>query len=207
VCLQPEIRLHFDRISVILDFDVLEHTSTMNLLLFSATGVCAVLGIAFFILFRTLVARGAKAGMAVDWENLFSPSRYKPMERLLDEADYSFLKSQPGYSRGLAKRVRASRVSIFRGYSRCLGRDFSRVSSAIKMLMVHAQGDRSALAGVLLKQRLLFSVNMVRVEFQLFLHVFGLRAPNVEVRNLVESLDAMRMQLRTLSLAIQPSAA
>jgi hypothetical protein len=179
----------------------------MNLLLLSATAIFAVLGTAFFVLFRTLASRDAKAGSAADWENIFSPTRYKPMERLLDEADYQFVKSQPGCSRALAKRLRTSRVTIFRGYSKCLGRDFSRVSNAIKLLMVHAAADRSALAGVLIKQRLRFSATMLTVECRLFLHAYGFRAPNVEVRDLIESLDAMRMQLRTLSVAIQPAAA
>ena len=179
----------------------------MNLLLLSATGIFAVLGIAFFVLFRNLASRDIKAASIADWENIFSPARYKPMERLLNEGDYQFLKSQSGHNRGLERRLRSGRVTIFRGYSRCMGRDFTRVSKAIKILMVHAPADRSTLAAVLIRQRMLFNLNMMLVEYRLVLHTFGLRAPSVEVRNLVESLDAMCAQLRALSVAVQPSAA
>ena len=47
----------------------------------------------------------------------------------------------------MMRRFVPARVDIFRGYARCLGRDFTTVSNALKMLMVHASGDRSALAG------------------------------------------------------------
>jgi hypothetical protein len=128
------------------------------------------------------------------------------MERLLDPMDYRFLESQSCYSRGMARRLRANRIGIFRGYARCLARDFSRVSTALKMLMVHAPVDRSALAGLLLKQRLLFTGNMMSLEVQLMLHGLGWSAPSVDVRSLVEALDAMRTQLRVLAATAQPSA-
>jgi hypothetical protein len=70
--------------------------------------------------------------------------------------------------------------------------------------MIHAPVDRSALAGMLLKQRLMFSVAMMSLEFRLVLHSFGWSAP--DVRNLVEALDALRAQLRAIALTVQPSA-
>jgi len=128
------------------------------------------------------------------------------MERLLDPADGSFLALEPGCSRSMMRRFRASRLGIFRGYARCLGRDFTRVSNALKMLMIHAPVDRSALVGLLVKQRLMFSVGMVSLQVRLVLHGFGWSAPQADIRNLVEALDAMRSQLRVLALTMQPSA-
>jgi hypothetical protein len=205
LCLQHKIRLHFEPNSVILDSDVLEHTP-MNLLLLSSVGIFVLLGIVFLALFRKLSSGNRRQVHLGDLEQLFAPSRYKPMERLLDPADGSFLAAQPACTRSMARRFRARRLGIFRGYARCLGRDFTRVSNALKMLMVHAPMDRSELAGLLLKQRLLFSVAMMSLQFRLVLHGFGWSAPNVEVRNLVEALDAMRTQLRALALTVQPSA-
>jgi|SRR5579863_9316030 len=178
----------------------------MNLVMLSASCVFVLLGAAFFVVFRQLASRGP-APSSEDWENIFAPSRYKPMDRLLDPADYRFLESQGVCDRGLTRRVRANRVRIFRGYARCLARDFTRVSSAIRMFMIQAPADRSALAGLILKQRLLFSTNMLSLQFRLTLHSFGWSAPTVDVRNLVEALDTMRIQLRSLALAEQPSAA
>lgn len=178
----------------------------MNLILMSAIGILALLGLAFLFLFKTLMS-GRKEALPADWENIFSPARYKPMERLLDPGDHEFLASQPSFSRRMGRRFRANRIAIFRGYARCLGRDFARVSGALKMLMVHASVDRSALAGLLLKQRLMFSYTMFSLEVKLALHGFGWSAPTVDVRNLVGALDAMRSQLRALTAVAEPTLA
>lgn len=178
----------------------------MTLILLSSAGIFVFLGMAFLVLFRKLSSGNRDTGFPADLESLFAPSRYKPMERLLDSADSSFLASQPACNRGMMRRFRAARLGIFRGYARGLGRDFTKVSNALKMLMIHAPVDRSALAGMLLKQRLMFSVAMMSLEFRLVLHGFGWSAPQVDVRNLVEALDAMRTQLRTLALTVQPAA-
>ena len=128
------------------------------------------------------------------------------MERLLGAEDYRFLAAHQGCNRKMARKVRANRIQIFRGYARCLGRDFARVSSALKMLMVHARADRSSLAGLILKQQLLFTLNMSAIEFRLVLHSFGWSAPALDVRSLVESLDTMCAQLRALAVSAQPAA-
>jgi hypothetical protein len=180
----------------------------MNLIWLSSTGVFVLLGFAFVILFRRLASRPQQFGaLPGDWDRIFSASRYKPMERLLDAVDYRFLQSQAGYSGRILRRLRVNRVEIFRGYVRCLGRDFSRVSGALKLLMVHGSVDRSALAGLLLKQRLLFSMHMMSIETRLVLHTFGLGAPTVDVQSLVEALDMLRTQLQVLAAGAQPSAA
>jgi len=178
----------------------------MNLILLFSVGIFVFLGIAFLVLFRKLTSGNRETTLPGDLESLFAPSRYKPMERLLDPADAMFLSSQPACNRGIMRRFRSSRLGIFRGYAHCLGRDFARVSNALKMIMIHAPVDRSALAGLLLKQRLLFSVGMMSLQFRLVLHSFGWSAPQADVHNLVEALDALRSQLRTVALTLQPSA-
>jgi len=179
----------------------------MNLILMLAFGILAFLGLAFAFLFKTLMSGDRKEALPGDWENIFAPARYKPMERLLDRVDHDFLAAQPSYSRRMVRRFRTKRIAIFRGYARCLGRDFARVSSALKTLMVHASVDRSALAGLLLRQRLMFSYTMFSLEVKLTLHSFGWSAPTVDVRNLVGALDAMRAQLRALTVVAEPTLA
>jgi hypothetical protein len=125
----------------------LEHTSAMNFVLWPAVALFGVLGLVFVALFRNVGSRSRTSAMPADWDSIFSPSRYKPMERLLDPTDYRFLESQPAFNRKMARRVRSNRINMFRGYARCLARDYSRVSAAVRILMVHAPVDRSALAG------------------------------------------------------------
>jgi hypothetical protein len=179
----------------------------MNLVLMLAIGILAFLGLAFLFLFKTLLSGDRKEARPGDGEAIFAPARYKPMERLLDPVDHDFLASQRSHSRRMMRRFRANRIAIFRGYARCLGRDFARVSSALKTLMVHASADRSALAGLLLRQQLMFSYAMFSLEVRLTLHSFGWSAPSVDVRKLVGALDAMRAQLRALTAVAQPTLA
>ena len=178
----------------------------MNLIPLSTVAIFAVLIVVFVALFKKLASRKALQGIGSDLENLLSVEKYKPMGRLLDQADFQFLQANRAYDRSSARRFRATRIQIFRGYARCLARDFARVTCALKVVMVHASADRSALAGVLLKQRLMFSVNMMVLEFRLVLCGFGLSAPRVNVQNLVTALDAMGAQLRALALSAQLSA-
>jgi len=179
----------------------------MNFVLWPAVALFVVLGLVFVALFRTIGSRGRKSVMPADWDSIFSPSRYKPMERLLDPTDYRFLESQPAFNRKMARRVRSNRVNMFRGYARCLARDYSRVSAAVRILMIHAPVDRSALTRLLLKQRMLFSFNMASLEGRLFLHSLGWTAPAMDVRGMVDSLDTLCAQLRALAPAAQPSLA
>lgn len=179
----------------------------MSFILMSTVGIGIVLGLAFLFLFRTLMSPNRKESLPGDWEHMFAPSRYKPMERLLDPVDQEFLAAQPSYTRRMGRRFRTTRIAIFRSYARCLGRDFARVSNTLKILMVHASVDRSALAGLLLKQRLLFSYAMMSLEVKLALHRFGWSAPRVDVADLLGALDAMRVQLRALAAVTEPTLA
>jgi len=178
----------------------------MSLILLSGAGVAVLLAVLFLLLFRILMAN-RRAAVSSDLENIFAPSRYRPMERLLDPLDREFLAAHPSYSRSMGRKFRANRIAAFRGYVRCLNKDFFRVSHALKTLMIHASVDRSALAGLLLKQRLTFTYAMAALEVKLTLHSFGWSAPAIDVQELTAALDAMRAQLRALTAIAQPSAA
>jgi len=179
----------------------------MTTILLSAAGIGILLALAFLFLFRTVMSGKRSEALSGDLEHIFTPSRYRPMERLLDPADQEFLASQPSYRRRMGRRLRANRIAIFRGYARCLGKDFARVSGALKTFMVHASVDRSALAGLLLKQRLLFNYSMMSLQFKLALHSLGWSAPTVDVRELIGAMDAMCAQLRALAVVAEPSVA
>jgi len=179
----------------------------MSVILMSASGIGILLGLVFLLLFRSLTSGKGMQALPANLENIFSPSRYNPMERLLDPLDREFLAAQAAYTRRLGRRFRANRIALFRGYLHSLGRDFARVSTALKVLMVHAPVDRSALAGLLLKQRVTFSYAMMSIEVKLALHRLGFSVPTADIRELIAALDTMGAQLRALTPVVQPSVA
>jgi hypothetical protein len=171
----------------------------MNLILFGATLAGLVLALAFVVVFRKLLSPRKCLPPQGAWLDGLSVDRYRPMERLLDDEDYRFLASQPGFSPKLGRCLRAQRRKAFRGYLRCLRRDFDRICVAIQLLLVNAQQDRPDLAATLFKQRALFAGGLLMVECRLLLHACGWGT--VDVRNLIAVLDTMRVELRQLTPA------
>jgi len=175
----------------------------MNFALAGAAILVLLAALAFFFLFRRLMAREKDARADLEWCRDFSIARYRPMERLFVEEDYDFLAAQPGFHPKISRKLQAQRRTVFRHYLRCLKRDFDRLSTAAKMVLMHAPQDRPDLAAMLMKQRVIFSYAMVMVEVRLGLQSLGIG--HVDVRRLVASLEAMREQLRLVTQSAQPS--
>jgi hypothetical protein len=93
-------------------------------------------------------------------------------------------------------KVRMEQCRIFRGYLRRLRTDFQRVCAALKLLMAHSRYDRPDLASVLIQQQVMFECGMALVGLRLFLYRWGLCG--VDVTDLVEIFDLMRLELRRL---------
>jgi hypothetical protein len=167
-----------------------------------AAAVLAVLA-AFLLLFRRLHSRADMAQTDLGWSSEFSITKYRPMERLFLEEDYDFLAAQPGFHPKIYGRLQSERRQVFRHYLRCLRKDFGRLSTAAKTLMLMAPLDRPDLARNILKQRVLFSYALWTVEARLLLQTAGLGT--VDVRQLVGAMEAMREQLRHLSQSVQPA--
>jgi hypothetical protein len=85
-----------------------------------------------------------------------------------------------------------------------LSRDFDRLYTAAKFLLLHSPQDRPDLASALLKQRLIFRYAMLAVECRLVLQTAGVG--KVDVRGLVRALEAVRDQLRQLTPRVEHSA-
>jgi hypothetical protein len=178
----------------------------MDTALVVATICFGTLGVAFALLFSKLVGPQSAAPLNDNWDKLFSPVRYRPLERLLDGKDLQYLSSRPGCGRMLANRFRIERTNIFRGYTRCMRKDFGRVLSAIKVLMVHSQVDRPDLAWLIAKQRFMFAFAMMTVECRLVLFRYGMGS--VDLQALLAPLDAIRFEVRNLAtMAVEPSGA
>jgi len=155
-----------------------------------------VLALALFLIMRKVAFPDANLPVTAEWIDELSIERYRPMIRLLDGGDVAFLQTQPGFSPRMATRLRQQRCQIFRGYLRCLSSDFGRVCSAIKLLMLQSKHDRPDLATALLRQQAMFAMGMLIVYFRLFLYRWGVCG--VDVAQLVNIFDMMRIELRTL---------
>src|SRR5579862_4712558 len=177
----------------------------MSLILGLAAFVCLAVGAVLAFLFRRLIAGPKSLPVSVDWINDLSIARYRPMERLLSEGDFRFLVSQPGIDKKALRRMRTERRKIFRGYLACLSRDFSLVGAALRLMMMYSAQDRPDLAGILYKQQALFVLGMMRVQWRLVLHAFGLG--NVDVSGLVRAMEFMRLELRQMIPAAECAAA
>lgn len=127
------------------------------------------------------------------------------MERLLNEGDFRFLATQPGFSPQMGRRFRAQRRRIFRSYLRNLRMDFGRMSVAVQALILHAAEDRGDLAAALMRQRLMFTLGMLAIEARLLLHAVGVAA--VDVGDMVESFETMQAQIRLLMIPAQSAQA
>lgn len=175
----------------------------MNVVLLGAALFLVLLGVGFGFLFAKLLSGDHALALPEDWEDVFSPGRYKAIERLLAETDCQYLASTAGSNKKLEKPLRDQRARIFGAYVNCLSQDFNRICNAIKKVIVDSQVDRPDLAGLLMKQHFLFSLTVLSIEFRLVLYHVGLGAP--DGRDLVDALDTMCAQLRTLSLVIEPA--
>jgi hypothetical protein len=119
--------------------------------------------------------------------------RYHPMLRLLAEDDFAFVASNPV----LYRRLRAERRLLFRGYLRCLTRDYGRLLEGIRLVMVQSQVDRPDLARALARNRVLFAVALCRIEFRLALHWAGVG--KVDISGVVEAFDRLREHAGAIS--------
>lgn len=130
------------------------------------------------------------------WFAGFSTVRYRPMERILGEADYRFLAAQPDVDGKTLRAFRAQRRGILRAYLRDVASDFERLHAAARVLLLTSIEDRPDLAMALLKLRATFVYAMLAIQGRLALDALGFRG--LDVRPLVEAVDRMRGQLVTL---------
>jgi hypothetical protein len=124
--------------------------------------------------------------------------RYRPMLRLLSDADLKFGARKSGKDDAASlKALRAERRQILRSYLACLSKDYASLLAAVRNVMVQSGVDRPDLARALAKNRMLFALAMCKIEFRLAMHWAG--AENVEISGLVGAFDALREQVAGFS--------
>jgi len=121
---------------------------------------------------------------------------YRPLRRLLDPAEFEYLRAR-GINEAELKELRAKRRRIFRLCLRSLACNFNSVESAIKLVLVRSPIDRPDLIAELAKQKVMFYRSLLVAETWLVLHACGFdRMPDVE---LLQPLRSMQTQLRQLA--------
>jgi len=164
------------------------------LLWYGATLVLVViLGIGLQLMIKMRAFGSAKAVEAT----ALATDRYRPMLRLLADADLNFLPS----GSALRHTVAVQRRAFFRAYLRCLTRDYARLLAGIRLAIVQSGVDRPDLTRALAKNRFLFAVAICRVEYRLALHAAGLG--HVEIGGLVDALESLRSQVSVLTPVAQ----
>src|SRR5215469_2363395 len=93
------------------------------------------LGLLLYWIFRRVARSSRRLPVTAHWIDELSLERYRPMMRLLDPGDLEFLRSQPGFTRRMASRLRAQRCQLFRSYLHSLEQDFQQVSMALKLIL------------------------------------------------------------------------
>lgn len=154
-------------------------------LLFLALGT---FGLLFLMRLRMLRASETNPAPAI------LPGRYRPMLRLLADEDFRFVSANPS----LKKTLRTERCRLFRGYLRCLTRDYGRLLAGLRHAMVQSGVDRPDLAQALVRNRLRFAVALCNAEIRLVLYSAGIG--KVDISGLVAALDALRTQAGALRL-------
>ena len=163
------------------------------------------LGLLVLFLVRRLGSGHQLLPVTTDWLSELSTDRYRPMQRLLDETDFQFLRSRQCFTPEMAKGLRRQRMQAFRGYLRLLVADFDRVEAALRVVLVQSAHDRPDLASLVLQRRLSFALGMIGVHCRLTL--FGLGWSRVDASELIRLFDGMRLDLRALVPASSPTAA
>ncbi|HZT36810.1 MAG TPA: hypothetical protein VFA28_02845 [Bryobacteraceae bacterium] len=159
-------------------------------------------------IFAVLIARLAKQSrvgpIQPEFIDSFSISRYRPMERLLSEADYRFLASQPGYHPSVSRKLRVRRRKVFRAYLAAISRDFERLYATGKQVAVYSEHDRADFIALLVRQKVLFELALMLAYARLALSSAGIGTVNV--RGLLEALDQISDQVRHFRPASAPLA-
>ncbi len=174
----------------------------MDYVILIAGALTLALIAALWAVFRRIGSAGRTLPVTAEWIDDLSMERYRPMLRLLDGKDLTFLKSQPGFTPAMATRLRTQRCQIFSGYLRCLSSDFGRICTAVKLLMIQSRRDRPELAAILVRSQMTFASALLLVYARLFFYRLGICGVDASV--LVRTFDVMRLELRHLVPVAMP---
>jgi hypothetical protein len=162
------------------------------MIIWIASLIALALGGACLLVLRNLT-RPQISGEAteVDWQVS------SPIDRLLDPAEFEFLRSR-GLSEQHIQKFRAKRRSLFRAYMRRLTLEFNLAYDALKSVVVTAQVDRPDLVAELGRQRLRFYRGLIGVEVRLGLNALGFESVPVPTLDLIRPLERLHLEFCNL---------
>jgi len=172
----------------------------MHLVLIEVIGalVTLLLVCAIVPLLRTLALTHISDGRALGFADL----NYRPMQRLLDPAEFRYLRDH-GISKEKVNTLRRQRRTIYRLYLRDVAQEFNRVHSVLRVLLVSSYFDRPDLAKLLAKQTFTFYPNLLLVEVRLTLYACGFeKMPKIDVLGPLEMIQAQLRQLTPATMAV-----
>ena len=169
---------------------------TLPITMAAAPLVMLGLGRGLRVLVRRLKSGHPVLPVTTDWLNELSTERYRPMLRLLDPAEFEFLRVHEGASAEALRRLRRQRVQAFRGYLGLLEIDFDRVATALQVMTAQSMQERPELSSLLLERRLRFAAALLGVRCRLML--FDLGYSRVDASGLLELFARMCMELHIL---------
>jgi len=82
----------------------------MTLQAIVASGTILMLSVLALFLVRRLGGNRQILPVTTDWLNELSVERYRPMLRLLESADFEYVRSQKGYTAAMGRRLRQERA-------------------------------------------------------------------------------------------------
>ncbi len=167
----------------------------MSVIILAGALVALLLGVATVLLLRTFFTTCVSYAQSFDRVEL-SWRDYRPLHRLLDPADFEFLRRR-GVTEKRIRKLRRERRHIYRLCLRSLAADFNRIQQVLSLALVQSQADRPDLVVELARQKATFYRNLLLAEAWLTLHACGIESmPPVD---LLRSFTAVQEQLRQLA--------
>lgn len=176
----------------------------MTILSIAALFALAITAAAFYI-FRKLTRPRASTGQLDAWTDLDWQSS-SPLERLLDPAEFEFLRRR-GVSEKRIAALRAQRRSIFRKYIRRFTVNFNATHAALESVLITASEDRLDLARELARQKFLFYRGVIGLEIRLMLNALGFHGAPVRSLVLIRPLQRLHLEIGSLVPELSGAAA
>lgn len=164
----------------------------MSPILITATFAIVLIASFSWLYYRLAVATG-RPRFSAEWWNHFSVERYRPLERLLDERDFAYLRTIPGYDAGVERRLRSERLRVCRLYLRDMKDDFGRLQAVGQALIVAGRAD-AGFQEDLFQQKVAFTRAWWLVRIELAGARLGIA--RVDARRLVATMDATAVKFQ-----------
>ncbi len=152
-----------------------------------------VLVIVLAVLYHRLALSSRRPAFSAEWWSEFSPERYRPLQRLLSQDDFEFVRTLPGYQPGMDRSFRKRRIAVCRAYLSEMRLDFLRLQAVGQALIIAGKAT-PGLQDELFRQKVIFTRAWWRVRLQVAAYSIGVGS--VDTSGLLEALDRTAVTFR-----------